>query len=73
MYPRWVQRAPHIGHVLCHSAEEEAQLLGDYAAEQKAAAKETEAAERAAKEAADAEAIARAEAIKAEQKAAKSK
>lgn len=73
MYPRWVHRAPHIGPVLCLTAEEEAQLHADYAADQQRQADEAAALAKAEKERSDAEALARAEVIKAEQKAAKSK
>lgn len=42
-YPKWVQRAAHIGAVLCTSEDEEKKLLADYAAEQAATAKAAEA------------------------------
>lgn len=50
-YPKWVQRAPHIGPVLCRNKAEEDQLLADWHAEQEAEA-------RKAAEAAEAEAAA---------------
>jgi hypothetical protein len=51
-YPKWVQRAPHIGHVLCTSAAEEKDLMDAWNAECEAIAKaETEVAEKAAAEA----------------------
>lgn len=37
-YPKWVQRAAHIGAVLCQDEAEEKKLLADYDAEQKATA-----------------------------------
>lgn len=40
-YPKWVQRAPHIGLVLCLNAREEQKLLEDWELEQMAAAEET--------------------------------
>jgi hypothetical protein len=70
-YPHWVQREPHIGAVLCMSADEEKQLLDDWA-KQKAAgtkqrAREAQAAAEAAKqEAAAAVAAAEAAARKAQ-------
>jgi hypothetical protein len=39
-YPKWVQRAPHIGAVLCTNAKEEQKLLEDWELEQMAAAEE---------------------------------
>lgn len=33
-YPKWVQRAPHIGAVLCLTEEEEKQLLDDWKSQQ---------------------------------------
>lgn len=33
-YPKWVQRAPYIGAVLCLNEEEETQLLADWEAQQ---------------------------------------
>lgn len=32
-YPKWVQRAPHIGAVLCLNEEEETQMLADWQAQ----------------------------------------
>lgn len=32
MYPKWVQRAPEIGAVLCLNEAEESQLLADWSA-----------------------------------------
>jgi hypothetical protein len=37
-YPKWVQRARHIGPVLCQDKAEEDKLLADWRAEQEAAA-----------------------------------
>lgn len=37
-YPKWVQRAPSIGAVLCASAREEKELLEDWDAEKLAEA-----------------------------------
>lgn len=42
-YPKWVQRAPHIGPVLCSNAKEEEKLLEDWAEEQLEAAQEAAA------------------------------
>lgn len=51
-YPKWVQRAPHIGAVLCTSAAEEKELMDNWNAEcEKNAKAEAEAAEKAAAEA----------------------
>lgn len=51
-YPKWVQRAPYIGPVLCTTAAEEKQLLGDWETEQVKAAEEAKTkAEAEAKEA----------------------
>jgi hypothetical protein len=51
-YPKWVQRAPHIGHVLCANAAEEKELMDTWNAEVEATAKAAaEAAEKAAAEA----------------------
>lgn len=44
-YPRWVLLAPDIGSVLCTNEAEEAALLKDWAARQKAAQKAADAAE----------------------------
>lgn len=44
IYPKWVQRAPHIGPVLCLNAAEEKKLLDDWDAEQLAVAQEAAAA-----------------------------
>lgn len=44
-YPKWVQRAPYIGAVLCLNAKEEQKLLEDWELEQMAAAEEAEQAE----------------------------
>ena len=53
-YPKWVQRAPDIGAVLCTSSDEEKQLLADWKAEKEAeaqaAADAAQAAAAAAKE-----------------------
>jgi len=46
-YPKWVQRSPHIGPVLCLSEKEERELLNTW---------ETEQAEKAEAEAKKAEA-----------------
>lgn len=46
-YPKWVQRAPHIGAVLVTSAKEEETLLADWDAEQLAKAEEELAAAKA--------------------------
>lgn len=55
MYPKFVQREPHIGAVLCQNEDEEKQLLGDWKAEKALAAKEAEeAAAKAKKEAEEA-------------------
>lgn len=43
-YPKWVQRAPDIGAVLCLSEAEERKLLDDWAAEQTAGAAKAAAA-----------------------------
>lgn len=55
-YPKWVQRAPDIGAVLCKNAAEEKQLLDDWDAEQlekaEAAAAEAKAGAAEAEEAA---------------------
>lgn len=46
VYPAWVQRAPHIGPVLCQNAAEEKKLMDDWNAEQLVQAEAaTEAAE----------------------------
>jgi hypothetical protein len=37
-YPKWVQRAPDIGPVLCLTAEEEKRVLAEWEAEQAAKA-----------------------------------
>lgn len=54
-YPKWVQRAPHIGAVLCQNAKEEQTLLGDWDAEKlaeaEAAAAEAQAGAAQAEEA----------------------
>lgn len=51
-YPKWVQREPHIGAVLCLNKAEEAALLGDWNDAKLAVAKaEAEAAEKVAAEA----------------------
>jgi hypothetical protein len=48
-YPKWVQREPDIGAVLCKNKAEEDKLMGDWAAEQVAKAeKVTKAAEEVA-------------------------
>lgn len=39
-YPKWVQRTPHIGPVLCANAAEEKKLMEDWEAEQLAHAEE---------------------------------
>lgn len=56
MYPKWVQRAPDIGAVLCLSEADEKKLLSDWADEQlekeEAATKLVQAEADAAKEAA---------------------
>lgn len=44
-YPKWVQRAPHIGAVLCLNAKEEAKLLEDWELEQMAAVEEAAGSE----------------------------
>jgi hypothetical protein len=49
-YPKWVQRAPDIGAVLCRNAAEEKELMDAWNAEQEANAKA--AAEAAEKDAA---------------------
>lgn len=70
-YPKWVQRAPHIGAVLCLDADEEQKLLADWKAERAAAAKtaaEADAAEQALR---DAEVLAAAEQVKAKHAKAK--
>lgn len=56
-YPKWIQRAPHVGPVLCASEDEEKQLQADWKAELEANAKEAAAA----KAKADAEAKEQAE------------
>lgn len=54
-YPKWVQRAPHVGPVLCLTAAEEKHMLDDWNAEQVKAAEEAKAkAEAEAKEAKEA-------------------
>lgn len=63
-FPKWVQRAPHIGAVLCLTAAEETKLLDDFADEVSAAAaaeKKAVAAEKALRES---EVLAAADAIK---------
>ena len=56
-YPKWVQRAPHIGAVLCLNAAEEKELMDAWSTEQEgkaeAAAKAAEADAAAAKEQAE--------------------
>ena len=42
-YPKWVQRAPDIGAVLCKNAKEEAKLLEDWDAEKLAEAEDATA------------------------------
>jgi hypothetical protein len=39
-YPKWVQRAQHIGSVLCTTEDEEKQVLNDWKAEQSKAQEE---------------------------------
>jgi hypothetical protein len=70
-YPKWVQRAPDIGAVLCLNAAEEKQLLDDWAAEQAGKAKAAETAAAAEKALRDAEVLAQAEAILQQQAAEK--
>lgn len=54
-YPKWVQRAPHIGAVLCLNDAEEKKLLDDWEVEKLAKAEaEAAEAERVAKAAEDA-------------------
>jgi len=53
-YPKWVQRAPHVGAVLCQSEDEEKQVMSDWKAEVEAGAKAAAAA--VAKSEADAKA-----------------
>lgn len=56
-YPKWVQRSPNVGPVLCQDEAEEKALLDDWKAQEKARAKaqaealaaELKAAEEAAK------------------------
>lgn len=53
-YPKWVQRAPGIGAVLCQNAKEEAKLLEDWdeekLAEAEAATAEAQASAKEAEE-----------------------
>lgn len=41
-YPKWVQRSPEIGAVLCKNKAEEDKLLADYDASLKAQEKEAD-------------------------------
>jgi hypothetical protein len=58
-YPKWVQREPTIGAVLCLNEAEEKKLLDDWAAEKAAQAKAAEAEAEDEEEARDTEVVSR--------------